>query len=136
MKLRRKTACDEIAGFLDKGTTLTGELQFAGQLQIHGNFHGSITTNDILVIGETAVVHADVAVGEIEIHGKVFGNIQAKKRIEISPTGRVQGDVRAPVFVLESGAIFDGRSYMLDRNDDAVRSHAEAVVRKGVDETH
>jgi cytoskeletal protein CcmA (bactofilin family) len=128
MKLRRKTASDEIAGFLDRGTTLTGELQFAGQLQIHGNFHGSITTNDILVVGETAVVHADVAVGEIEIHGKVFGNIQAKKRIEISTTGRVQGDVRAPIFVIESGAVFDGRSYMLDRKDDGVSAHADPSV--------
>jgi cytoskeletal protein CcmA (bactofilin family) len=112
MRLRRKPGSEEIAGFLDKGTTLTGELQFAGQLQIHGNFHGSITTNDILVIGDNAVIHADIKAGEIEIHGKVFGNMEAKKRIEIYPSGRVHGDVRSPVFIIDAGAVFDGRSHM------------------------
>src|ERR1051325_428887 len=101
MKFGRKRPSEEISGFLDKGTTLTGELQFAGQLQIHGNFHGSITTNDILVVGEHAVIHADIKAGEIEVHGRVFGNIEAKKRVEIHPKGKVQGDVRSPVLVVE-----------------------------------
>ncbi len=130
----RKPASEEISGFLDKGTTLTGELQFAGQLQIHGNFHGSITTNDILVVGEKAVIHADIKVGEIEVHGRVFGNIEAKKRIEIFPTGKVQGDVRASVLVIDSGAVFDGRSHMVgDKNE----SDAEVEnIGKGVNEAH
>src|SRR6516164_11691213 len=96
MKFRLKNS-DQVSGFLDKGTNITGELEFAGTLRIDGNFHGSIATGDTLIIGEHAVVHADIRAGEIEVHGQVFGTIEAKRRIEISPTGRVRGDIQATV---------------------------------------
>jgi cytoskeletal protein CcmA (bactofilin family) len=57
---------------------VTGELEFAGTLRIDGNFQGSISSTDNLVIGEHAVVHADIKVGEIEIHGHFFGRVEAK----------------------------------------------------------
>jgi cytoskeletal protein CcmA (bactofilin family) len=136
MKFRRKATSEEISGFLDKGTTLTGELQFAGQLQIHGNFHGSITTNDILVVGENAVIHADIKAGQVEIHGRVFGNMEARKRIEIYPTGRVQGDVRSPTFIIDAGAVFDGRSHMVNEQSEAAASQVEDAVGKGANEVN
>ena len=60
MRFRQKPSADEISGFLDQGANVTGELQFSGTLRIDGTFHGSIATEDILVIGEHAVVHADI----------------------------------------------------------------------------
>src|SRR5947209_2566148 len=118
MKFRRKTPSEEITGFLDQGTAVTGELQFSGTLRIDGNFHGSIVTSDILVVGEHAVIHADIKAGEMEIHGRVFGNIEGKRRIEIYPTGRVQGDIQSPVLVMNAGASFDGRSRMVTESVD------------------
>jgi cytoskeletal protein CcmA (bactofilin family) len=116
MKFRRKES-EEISGFLDKGTNVTGELHFSGTLRIDGNFHGSIATDDILVIGEHAIVHADIKVGEIEIHGRVCGNIEGKRRVEIYPTGRVRGDIRSPALVVSPGSVFDGRSIMTGDNE-------------------
>jgi|SRR5262245_4758771 len=113
MNLRRKTkTTDQVAGFLDQGTSLTGELEFTGTLRIDGNFHGSISTNDCLIIGEHATVHADVKAGEVEVHGQVFGSIVCTQRLEISPTGRVRGDVETPVLVIEPGATMDGKARM------------------------
>ena len=115
----RVKASEQISGFLDKGTNVTGELEFSGTLRIDGNFHGSISTADILVIGEHATVHADIKVGEIEIHGQVFGSVEAKRRVELSPTGRVRGDVHTPVLVINAGALLDGRTRMAgDRSDE------------------
>src|SRR5262249_21181061 len=108
----RMKASDQISGFLDKGTNVTGELEFAGTLRIDGNFHGSISTGDILIVGEHATVHADIRAGEIEVHGQVFGSIEAKRRVEISPTGRVRGDVHTPLLVVNAGALLDGRTRM------------------------
>jgi cytoskeletal protein CcmA (bactofilin family) len=116
MKFRRRES-EEISGFLDKGTNVTGELHFSGTLRIDGNFHGSIATDDILVIGEHAVVHADIKVGEVEIHGRVCGNIEGKRRVEIYPTGRVRGDIRCPSLVVSPGSVFDGRSIMAGDSD-------------------
>ena|SRR5437667_11990596 len=111
MKFRVKPS-GQVSGFLDKGTSVTGELEFAGAFRIDGNFHGSIRTDDILVIGEHAIVQADIKAGEVEIHGQVFGRIEAKRRVEISKTGRVRGDIHTPVLSVTPGAVFDGRIQM------------------------
>ena len=112
MKLRPKFSSEEISGFLDQGTSVTGELRFSGTLRIDGEFHGSITTSDKLIIGERAQVHADIKVGETEVYGKISGNIDSKKRIQIHATGRIQGEVRTPVLVIEEGGVLDGNSNM------------------------
>ena len=111
MKFRPKGS-DTVSGFLDKGTNVTGELEFAGTLRIDGNFHGSISTGDILIVGEHAVVHADIRAGEIEIHGQIFGRIEAKRRAEIFPTGKVRGDIHTPVLTVTPGGLLDGRLQM------------------------
>src|SRR5215831_19658904 len=122
MKFRRKPSSEEISGFLDQGTSLTGELQFSGTLRLDGNFHGSIHSGDILVIGEHADIHADIKVSEIEIHGRVFGNLEAKRRIEIYPTGRVRGDIQSPLLVVNPGGTLDGRSRMAEEKDEGADS--------------
>ena len=117
MKFRLKQS-DQVSGFLDKGTNVTGKLEFNGTLRIDGNFQGSISTVDSLVIGEHAVVHADIKVGEIEIHGQFFGSIEAKHRVEIFPSGRVRGDIRTPVLCVSPGAMLDGGIRMADEKPD------------------
>jgi cytoskeletal protein CcmA (bactofilin family) len=136
MKFRRKSS-EEISGFLDQGTHVTGELQFAGHMRIDGNFHGSISTPDTLIVGEHAVVHADIKAGEIEVHGRVFGNIEAARRIEIYPTGRVCGDIKTSVFVVNPGGVFDGRSSMVGDSDaESSNLDARRMMSKELDEAH
>ena len=117
MNFRLKSS-DQVSGFLDKGTNITGELEFAGTLRIDGNFHGSISTADTLIIGEHAVVHADIRAAEIEIHGQVFGTVEAKRRIEISITGKVKGDIHTPALTMTPGAVFDGRLQMSEERPE------------------
>jgi cytoskeletal protein CcmA (bactofilin family) len=127
MKLRRRESSEEISGFLDQGTTLTGELQFSGTLRIDGNFHGSIVSAGVLSVGEHAVIHADIKAGELEVHGRVFGNIEGKRRVEVYPTGRVCGDVHTPLLVINPGATFDGRSCMVGEREESTESIDEAI---------
>ena len=137
MKFRRKPSSEEISGFLDQGTAVTGELQFSGTLRIDGNFHGSITTSDVLVVGEHAVIHADIKVGEMEIHGRVFGNIEGRRRIEIYPTGKVRGDIQTPLLVISPGAMFDGRSRMaIEEESSSSKAESRSFASKGKDEAH
>src|SRR5215510_10263810 len=81
-------------------------------VRVDGNFHGSISTTDVLVVGEHALIHADIQVGEIEIHGQIFGNIEAKRKVDIFATGRVRGDIRTPVLAITPGASLDGQIFM------------------------
>lgn len=126
MKLWRKS--EQISGFLDQGTNITGELQFSNTLRIDGNFHGSITSSDTLIIGEHAVVHADIKVGEIEIHGQVFGNVEVKRRAEISSTGRLRGDLQTSILIVQAGAVLDGKSHMAaDQPNRSLRESTRMV---------
>lgn len=132
MGLWRKT--DEISGFLDQGTHITGELQFSNTLRIDGNFHGSITSDDTLIVGKHAVVHADIKVGEVEIHGQVFGNVEAERRTEISSTGRLRGDLQTAVLTIQAGGILDGRSRMPSVQTPASVRESTSVLAEFTDE--
>jgi len=131
MKLRRKSPSDEFRGFLDHGTSLTGELQFSGTLRVDGEIHGSISTDDLLIVGEQATVHADVKAGEVQIFGSVYGNIESARRIEVYPTGRLKGDVHTPQLIIEEGGLFEGRSHgaLSDKKETTVASQAKELTR-------
>ena len=107
-----KFSSEEVSGFLDQGTSVTGELQFSGTLRIDGEFHGSITTKDKLIVGERAQVHADIKAGEVEVYGSISGTLESNRRVEVHPTGSIKGDVRTPELVIEAGGILDGNSRM------------------------
>jgi cytoskeletal protein CcmA (bactofilin family) len=113
---RNNTSFEEGCGLLHQGTNVTGELEFSGTFHIDGNFHGAITTDNVLVIGEHAVVHADIRAGEIEIHGSVIGSIEGKRRIAIHATGRIRGEIQTPVLVVAVGASLDGQCRMADES--------------------
>jgi cytoskeletal protein CcmA (bactofilin family) len=136
MRRRRKIRAEEITGFLDYGTTVTGELRFSGTLRIEGEFHGSITTEDMLTVGKDADVHADIHAGEVEVYGRVSGTITAKRRIEVYSTGKIKGDVRAPILVIEDGAALDGRSGMAAASEGATDTGTESETFEGVDEVN
>lgn len=130
MTLRRKS--ENIVGFLDRGTEVTGELQFSNTLRIDGSFHGSIVGKERLIVGEEAVVHADIKVGEIEIRGQVFGNIEAERQVEIFATGRLRGDLRASTLTIQAGAVFEGRSEVAGPlNQKGLRENAMSQNQPG-----
>jgi cytoskeletal protein CcmA (bactofilin family) len=131
LKLRRKHGSDDFRGFLDHGTSLTGELQFSGTLRIDGNVHGSIKTDDLLIVGERATLHADIKAGEVQVFGAVFGSVESARRVEIYSSGRVKGDVISPQLIIEEGGAFEGRSLTGEEEEDAeARSEGSSSYRK------
>lgn len=102
----------EITTLLGRGAQFEGKLTFDGTVRIDGRFKGEVFSEDTLVIGEGAVVEAEIEVGEIIIQGTVVGNIVAKRSIEIHAPGRVKGDLTTPTLQIDRGVIFEGRSFM------------------------
>src|SRR5439155_5965037 len=101
-----------------------------GTLRIDGNFHGSISSGDMLIIGEHALVHADIKVGEMEIHGQIFGRVEAKRRLEIAPTGHIRGDICTPVLVVNAGGVIDGRIEMAGDSSREVTVAASPIAEE------
>lgn len=107
-----RQAMGEITTLLGRGATFEGKLTFEGTVRIDGRFKGEVFSDDVLVIGEGAIVEAEIDIGEIIIQGTVVGNIKAKRSIEIHAPGRVKGDLHTPSLQIDKGVIFEGRSFM------------------------
>src|SRR5262245_1080787 len=102
----------EITTLLGRGASFEGKLTFEGTVRIDGRFKGDVFSDDVLVIGEGAIVEAEVDIGEVIVQGTVVGNIKAKRSIEIHAPGRVKGDLHTPSLQIDKGVIFEGRSFM------------------------
>ena len=79
---------------------------------LNGKFKGEIVSNDTLIVGEKAAIHASIRAGIVLISGEVVGNVLATERVELRGTARVFGDVEAPVIVVEEGVRFEGHCRM------------------------
>jgi cytoskeletal protein CcmA (bactofilin family) len=106
----------ELNGFLDRGATFKGELEFEDTMRIDGRFNGKIMSKNELIVGESAHIEGDVHVGRIAISGTVVGRIVAEQRVEIHRNGKVFSDIDTPALVIEEGAIFQGNCTMGDRD--------------------
>lgn len=109
-----------IQTFLGSETTLEGKLAFEGTVRLDGHFTGTIESRDgTVIVGDGAVIHADVSVHTALISGNVSGNIQASHCIELHPPASLDGDIQAPSVVIESGVVFRGNCTM-ERAERAV----------------
>ena len=106
----------ELNGFLDKGATFKGELEFEDTMRIDGRFNGKIMSKNELIVGESAHIEGDIHVGRVAISGTIVGRIVAEQRVEIHRNGKVFSDIDTPALVIEEGAIFQGNCTMGDRD--------------------
>ena len=103
---------------LDVDASMQGSLVFKDpvNLRISGRFEGTLNTQGNLMIGEKAVVNADITGDSIVVAGKVNGNINALKELKLISPGCVVGDIQTPLLSIAEGAIFEGNSKMLSRS--------------------
>jgi cytoskeletal protein CcmA (bactofilin family) len=95
--MKKEKQPDTISTFLGHGTSIDGTLEFQGTIRLDGDVKGQvISQNGTLIIGDKAVVQAQVRVDTAIVRGEINGSIEAKKRIEAYPPARIIGDIQAP----------------------------------------
>jgi len=119
----------DLNGFLDRGSSFRGELEFEDTMRIDGRFNGRIESKNELVVGESANIEADIHVGRIAISGKVTGKIKADQKIEIHRTGRVFCDIETPLLMIEEGAVFQGACTMGEKQLKPVPVEARQAAK-------
>lgn len=103
----------EINALLGRGTHFEGKLFFEGRVRIDGSFRGEIRGEDVLVIGEGAMVVGEIHVGTcIVTGGEVQASIRARDGIELYAPSRVTGALHAPAIFIDRGVQFDGSCKM------------------------
>src|SRR5262245_52061118 len=103
----------EITALLGRGTRFEGKLHFEGRVRIDGIFKGEIHSDDTLIIGDGAEVHAEIDVATVIVRGgSVNGNVRARNLIEIHAPGKLVGNIHSPSLFIDRGVEFQGSCRM------------------------
>ena len=130
MRNKTKGNIKDFVSFLGEGTEFKGTLTFEGTVRIDGKLEGEVSTKDTLIMGDRAIVQAEINVGCIDINGKINGNITAKKRVTIGSSGDVYGNIKSPVLVIEEGAVFHGNCKMKHLEKEKIPRLTAKLERK------
>lgn len=127
--LAREIKDGTMTGFVGGGTVLSGEAVFKGMLRVDGHLTGRITSeNGTLIVSSGGQVDADINVATAKVNGIVNGDIVARERLELGRTAQVYGDIRAPVLVIDEGAVFEGNCRM--KTAEAAPEKSESLSAK------
>jgi cytoskeletal protein CcmA (bactofilin family) len=114
MMLFQKSAKPQnrIDSLIGAGTTISGDIAFAGGLRIDGEVKGNLhAVGDqigTLVISEHAHIEGEINVSHLVINGTVIGPIHATEFLELQPRARVTGDVEYNNIEMHLGAVVPG----------------------------
>jgi cytoskeletal protein CcmA (bactofilin family) len=118
----------EITALLGRGTRFEGKLHFEGRVRIDGTFKGEISSDDTLIIGDGAEVHAEIDVATVIVRGGVVhGNVRASNAIEIHAPGKLVGNIQSPSLFIERGVEFQGSCRMDAGDADAKGDESPAA---------
>src|SRR5262249_39981989 len=106
--------------YLDRSSKVEGKLTFDGPARIDGQVDGEILAKD-LIIGESALITAQIKGASIIVAGTIKGEIIASQRIEIRASGWVSGKITSPILVVHEGAAFEGHCAMQSEKAHADR---------------
>ena len=114
---RRESGVGEknIKTFLGADSEFEGRIVFDESMRIDGTFRGEISANDLLVVGNSANLQAEVIVGTLILSGCFQGNIKAKTRVELRAPAQIDGNIEAPTISIEEGVVFNGTIKMNSR---------------------
>ncbi|MBN2695239.1 polymer-forming cytoskeletal protein [bacterium] len=102
----------DTTALIGEGSYLEGKFNFEGTGRVDGSFKGEIDSKDILIIGATAIIEAEVKIGKLVVEGTLKGNVIAAEEILIHSTGKIYGNITTPALIIEKGAILEGVSHM------------------------
>ena len=111
--MEQQLPATEITALRGRGTEFEGKLHFEGRVRIDGVFRGEIRSDDTLVVGEGAEVHAEIDVATVIVRGGVVrGNIRARTAIEVHAPGKIVGTLHSPSLFIDRGVEFQGSCRM------------------------
>ncbi len=125
---------DQAVTFLGKDTEFEGTLTFHGAIRIDGHFKGEITADGSLVVGEDAMIEANIHVSYIVVRGEVHGNIIADQRVDIRAPAKVFANIQTPTVMIDEGVIFEGKTRMYQAKEQAKVANEEKLAVIGSDE--
>ncbi|MDD5250605.1 MAG: polymer-forming cytoskeletal protein [Rhodocyclaceae bacterium] len=102
----------QIGSLIGVGTTIIGDVRFAGGMRVDGEIKGNVSAADAqdstLVLGEHARVEGELSVSRLFINGTVIGSTISSEFLELQSQAQVLGDVHYNVIEIHGGAVVQG----------------------------
>ena len=100
--------------------TTEPDVVFDGVLRVDGLVKGSVrSAHGTLVMTEQGHIRADVDVRVAYIDGFLEGSLRATEEVILNRNARVAGDIYTPSLSIKDGAVFEGKSFVLERIQSA-----------------
>jgi cytoskeletal protein CcmA (bactofilin family) len=112
-----------ISTLLGRDIVIEGTLSFKETIRVDGCVRGKlISEKGTLIVGEHALLDADIQVGVAIVRGKINGRMEAAQRIEIHAPAQVNGDIFAPSVTIDTGVVFNGNCAMQTQISPTMKS--------------
>jgi cytoskeletal protein CcmA (bactofilin family) len=127
---RPDTSIRDVQAHLGQGSRVEGKLSFEGSVRIDGQVDGEINAKDTVIIGDAAVVNAQIHANSVIVHGRVQGDVTARKRVELRAPARLIGNLSTPSLVIHEGVVFEGHCKMGAEENQTDREKKVALFPK------
>lgn len=127
------SASGGLTAFIDQGSEFEGKLSFRDTVRIDGRFHGEITSENTLIVGESGEIDAEIRSKTVVVSGTVHGNVTAEAKVVLHKSARVEGDIQTPSIVVEEGAMITGKISMGGSGSKSGSAPLKAVASKSDD---
>jgi cytoskeletal protein CcmA (bactofilin family) len=118
---------NNIECLIGAGTTVEGNIIFAGGLRVDGRVRGDVIAAEgrpgTLVLSEHAQIEGEIRVSHVVINGNVVGPVHATEYVELQPKANVTGDVHYKTLEIQLGAVVQGKLVYEseDRSENVVK---------------
>jgi cytoskeletal protein CcmA (bactofilin family) len=123
-QILKNTKENQVDTLIGAAATIKGDILSEGNVRVDGKFNGSIDSEKEVLIGEEACITGNITAKTIIIYGKVKGNIKSDGILEIMSTGKLYGDIDVKSISIKEGAVFQGKSSMIDKNEQTILEEA------------
>lgn len=124
----------EVGTIVGSSVHLTGSIKDSSDIVIFGSVDGEVSSDQKIVIEESARVKGPITGREVMVSGVVTGTITAKDRLELSPTGIIKGNIDTNTLLIHSGASFIGKCSMPDKKGEGLQELSKEDFETEIDE--
>lgn len=113
--IKRSGMKQQVGTIVGSSVHLTGAIKDSSDITIFGSVDGEVSSEQKIIIEETAQIKGPVKANEVIISGMVNGTVTATQRLELNQTAAVKGNIDTSELLIHAGATFIGKCNMPDK---------------------
>ncbi len=131
------TAVQGSTTLIAKDAVVTGDIQFAGNLDVEGKVVGSIVAEPgkeaMLRVVEGGRVEGEIRVPSAMINGRVTGDLHSSERLELAEKAEIDGDVYYHLIEMTVGCrVNGGLRHVSPATDDLAMKREQRATETAV----